>query len=111
MVLSTNGGLYRYQLHDVVEVTGHLHQAPTLRFMGKAQGGVDLCGEKLNEIHVRQCIDETLKDRQLTAKYYLLAPTKDKNWSKGYTLFLESPNLSENVTDSLCQQLDRRFVR
>ena len=34
VVISTGSGLYRYQLEDIVEVTGFLNSAPTFRFTG-----------------------------------------------------------------------------
>lgn len=48
VVLTTGGGLYRYRLDDVVEVTGHIHGCPTLRFIGRLHVS-DWFGEKLHE--------------------------------------------------------------
>lgn len=47
IVLTTSGGLYRYRLGDLVEVTGWHHQCPLLRFVGRADGLTDRFGEKL----------------------------------------------------------------
>ncbi len=33
VLVTTGGGLYRYRMHDIVEVTGFVHQCPTLRFV------------------------------------------------------------------------------
>ena len=35
VILTTGGGLYRYQLHDLVEVTGFVGRCPLVRFLGK----------------------------------------------------------------------------
>src|SRR5207249_3288149 len=42
VVLTTAGGLYRYQLGDVVEVVGFEGQCPLLRFLGKGDRVSDL---------------------------------------------------------------------
>jgi hypothetical protein len=52
VVLTTGGGLYRYQLGDLVEVTGHHGALPVLRFVGRLDRVSDLVGEKLNEAFV-----------------------------------------------------------
>lgn len=54
--VTTAGGLYRYRTGDRVRITGHLHQTPTLAFIGRGQDVSDLCGEKLNEHHATQCL-------------------------------------------------------
>ena len=42
------GGLYRYPLHDVVEVTGKVRDCPLIRFVGRDNQTSDLVGEKLS---------------------------------------------------------------
>src|SRR5262249_54105242 len=53
VLVTTAGGLYRYQLRDEIEVVGFHHQCPLLRFLGKSDQISDLVGEKLAEPHVR----------------------------------------------------------
>lgn len=56
-VIVTNGaGLWRYRLGDVVECTGRLREAPTLRFVGRAGVVSDLRGEKLGEPFVAEAL-------------------------------------------------------
>ncbi|HXQ35047.1 MAG TPA: GH3 auxin-responsive promoter family protein, partial [Anaerolineales bacterium] len=49
VVVTTGGGFYRYQLHDVIEVIGHWKQIPSIRFVGKEAHISDWFGEKLEE--------------------------------------------------------------
>jgi hypothetical protein len=49
VVLTTGGGLYRYRLGDLVEVTGRFGVLPVLRFLGRLDRVSDLVGEKLSE--------------------------------------------------------------
>ncbi|MCA9773029.1 MAG: GH3 auxin-responsive promoter family protein, partial [Myxococcales bacterium] len=47
IVITTSGGLYRYDLNDVIEVTDFYKRAPMVRFLHKGGGIVSITGEKL----------------------------------------------------------------
>jgi len=81
VVITTSGGLYRYRLNDVIEVTGFFGKTPTLRFVGKRDLVSDLFGEKLNAIFVQK----TLESLQIQAEFWLVAPSDDR-----YVLFVKS---------------------
>jgi len=110
VIATTGGGLYRYRLHDIVEVTGHFHQdTPELRFTGRDNQVSDLFGEKLNAVHVRRCIDEALAHTGITPTFYLLAPDQKPDGTTGYTLFLEAPNLPQAAPPSLAAHLETQL--
>ena len=48
-LLTTSGGLYRYCLGDIIEVTEFLERTPCIRFVGRDDHRSDLVGEKLDE--------------------------------------------------------------
>lgn len=54
VIITTGGGLYRYDTEDLVEVLGFRGRCPLLRFVGRAAHVSDHFGEKLNEIFVRE---------------------------------------------------------
>lgn len=89
VIITTGGGLYRYQLHDRVEVIGLIGECPVLRFLGKEDAVTDLFGEKLNEFHVRRAVSAQLAARQIQTSFYLLAPEQDSDCSAHYTLFMQ----------------------
>ncbi|MDR1410945.1 MAG: GH3 auxin-responsive promoter family protein [Spirochaetaceae bacterium] len=49
MVVTTSAGLYRYNMNDLVEITGFVNQFPTLKLIQKVNGTVNMTGEKLHE--------------------------------------------------------------
>jgi hypothetical protein len=53
-------GLYRYEMNDIVEVTGYDRQTPLIRFVQKGKGVVSFTGEKLYEVQVIAAVDEAL---------------------------------------------------
>lgn len=83
VVLTTGGGLRRYDTEDIVEVTGYRDQAPILRFVGRAHHVSDYFGEKLNEVFVRERLELAL--REVPHAFAMLACDRD-----AYVLYLES---------------------
>lgn len=51
---TTPSGLCRYDINDVVEVTGRVGGCPTLAFVRKGQGMTSITGEKIHEIQVME---------------------------------------------------------
>ncbi|MBI5527180.1 MAG: GH3 auxin-responsive promoter family protein [Deltaproteobacteria bacterium] len=52
IVVSGSHGLYRYDINDIVEVTGFFNRTPMLRFLHKGGNMLSLTGEKVGESHV-----------------------------------------------------------
>ncbi len=46
--LTTTGGLYRYDINDIVKVTGQYNQTPQIVFLRKGRGMTNLTGEKVS---------------------------------------------------------------
>jgi hypothetical protein len=56
IILTQQGGLYRYRIGDRVHVTGFYETTPCLEFIGRTQDVCDLVGEKLNERFVQTAL-------------------------------------------------------
>ncbi len=52
--VTTTGGLYRYDINDVIKVAGQYQQTPEIVFLRKGRGMTNITGEKLS---VNQVID------------------------------------------------------
>ncbi|MBF0430873.1 MAG: GH3 auxin-responsive promoter family protein [Fibrobacteria bacterium] len=110
-IITTSGGLYRYNMHDKIEVTGHFKGLPVMEFKGRDQV-CDMVGEKLHEQQVALAIDKVLSDKGVTALFTLFAPRqKDKQWH--YVFYLEPAVNDEtaytNVADALDAELKNNF--
>ena len=57
IVPTTQSGLYRYQISDLVRVRGFLGRTPLVEFLGKGHRFANLTGEKLSEYHVTKAMD------------------------------------------------------
>ncbi|HVT57024.1 MAG TPA: GH3 auxin-responsive promoter family protein [Thermoanaerobaculia bacterium] len=87
VVVTTGGGLYRYRLEDRVEVDGFAGRTPSLRFLGKEDHVVDLCGEKLSEGFVAAAFQRAFAAAGIAPRFALLAP--DPQPAPAYTAYLE----------------------
>ncbi|MFA5138700.1 MAG: GH3 auxin-responsive promoter family protein [Elusimicrobiota bacterium] len=90
IVLTTGGGLYRYQLQDVVEVVAFLDRCPCLRFIGRGGCVSDRFGEKLAEAHAREALARGLAGSGARAAFAMLAYEE-----RSYVLFIEAPGLKD----------------
>ncbi|RME20958.1 MAG: hypothetical protein D6798_19235, partial [Deltaproteobacteria bacterium] len=54
LVITTEAGLVRYDLGDIVEVVGRCEQTPVVRFVGKAGRFLDVAGERVSEAQVSE---------------------------------------------------------
>ncbi len=93
VILTTGGGLYRYDSEDIVEVTAFEQQCPVLRFVGRASHVSDHYGEKLNELFVRERLERALNERAVEARFAMLACE-----ARSYTLFVESDAPDADLT-------------
>ena len=55
--VTTSDGLYRYNMNDIVVVTGWINATPTLAFVQKGKGATNITGEKIYESQIIQAVD------------------------------------------------------
>ncbi|MEZ6034215.1 MAG: GH3 auxin-responsive promoter family protein [Planctomycetaceae bacterium] len=88
VIVTTAGGLYRYQTHDVIEVIGFLEECPMLRFCGRGNRTSDLVGEKLSEVFVGSALARLAEQLGLKPRFAMLVPQRK---ALGYRLLIELP--------------------
>ena len=105
VIVTTGGGLYRYQTGDWIEVTGFLEACPLVRFLGR-DATSDLVGEKLTDQFVQQVLETLLADRQQAASFAMLVPDEKQ---KRYCLFLavDPEPMHDRKGTELCELLKR----
>lgn len=94
VVLTTTGGLYRYQLRDEVDVVGFHHQCPLIRFVGRSDATSDLVGEKLAEPHVRAVLDRLFTVHALQPRFAVLVPVVQR--PPFHRLYLQVPEITSD---------------
>jgi hypothetical protein len=106
---TTAFGLYRYDIHDVVRVTGFHNATPLVEFLSKGSHFANITGEKLSEYHVTEAMARVLRELDLPLTAYSVAPC----WSDEqpyYGLFVERADLATSRSEAaLADALDREL--
>jgi hypothetical protein len=106
ILLTTAYGLYRYDIHDLVRVTGFHNRTPLVEFLSKGTHVANITGEKLSEYHVTQAMVRTLHELDLTLGVYSLAPCWDDDLPY-YGLFVEHGDVADPAAARrLAERLD-----
>ena len=107
---TTAGGLYRYQIHDLVRCNGFHGRAPLLEFLNKGAHFSSLTGEKLSEFHVVAASEAAQTALGLRLSSFLLLPS----WGDppSYSLLVEQGDLDdEEIDDRLAAEFDAQLRR
>ncbi len=103
VIVTTSGGLWRYRLGDLVQVTGFVGKTPSLNFLGRTGDISDRYGEKLSEGFVADTIQAVTASLPSPPRFALLAPD-DTTLGCCYTLYIEG-----NIVGESAEQLERKL--
>ncbi len=102
VIISTASGLLRYDMNDVVRVTGQIAATPAIAFVRKGRGVTSICGEKLAEDQVHAAI-ATLG---FTPRFFVVLAHTEEAAYRAYLECDELPNwesTAEKLDRALCQ--------
>ena len=86
--VTTQNGLYRYFINDIIQVTGKYNNTPTMKFIQKGNGVVNLTGEKLYEEQVNKAVLKVINNNNLNVDFFVMvAFCKELK----YRLFVQQP--------------------
>ncbi len=90
---TTAGGLYRYQIHDLIRCVGFHGRTPVIEFLNKGAHFSSMTGEKLSEFQVVAASAGAQRELGLRLKSFLLLPT----WGEPphYHLLVEEGDLRD----------------
>ncbi len=87
VIVTTADGLYRYDMNDIVRVTGRIHDTPTLAFVQKGKGVTSITGEKVHESQVLNAVCSALEDRDIESTFFISLADPE---TATYTLYVET---------------------
>lgn len=110
VLLTTSGGLYRYDIHDIVRCVGFEGQAPYLEFLNKGKNFSSLTGEKLSEHQVIDAVERSFTELRIASDTFTLAPVMDHTDTPQYVLLLES-RAHQGRADVLAERVQAHLER
>lgn len=86
LIVTTKSGLYRYDMNDIVTVTGKFQNTPTLKFVQKGKGVTNITGEKLYESQVILAMQKAEQTFGCNFRFYQMLANQAFS---GYELYFE----------------------
>lgn len=74
IIMTTYGGLYRYDIGDIIKCVGYMGEAPLIEFMQKDGSYCDIEGEKLSAFTVCQAVERAQVKSGLAISCFTVAP-------------------------------------
>ncbi len=110
IILTTAGGLYRYNISDLVRCVGYHGRAPMLEFLNKGAHFSSLTGEKISEHQVIAAVEAAQRTLHARISSYLLAPIWDE--PPYYALMVEDGDLANDaMADDLARAVEVELRR
>ena len=69
--ITTYAGLYRYNMNDLIEVTGFYGTIPTIQFIQKVNGIVSMTGEKVSESQLINAVKQAEEQAGIKTNFYV----------------------------------------
>ena len=104
LIITTYGGLYRYELHDIVEITDFTGTTPNLIFKTKSGEILNISQEKIPAIEV---VNKIKDDLELSFKQ---AQIFENHVGKNYEIYIELENEIQVDADELASKLNEILV-
>lgn len=96
LFITTAAGLYRYQMNDIVKVTGRFENTPTLSFVQKGKGVTNITGEKLYENQIIQAVSRSEQELGTRSAYYMALADETESLYRLYIEFTQDAPVEMN---------------
>jgi len=106
VLVSTHGGLVRYDMNDIVRVTGIVGRTPTLAFVRKGRGVTNITGEKIAEDQVNLAMAEVAATARVSVPFYVVLADAA---ASHYCAYIEGDADAQRVV-ALAEPLDAKLA-
>lgn len=103
LIITTQSGLYRYFMNDMVTVVGRFRNTPTIRFLQKGRGVTSITGEKLYEHHMLRAVGESLARHHIQPAFMMALA--DEQASR-YHVYIETTSNTGQQDSGLAAAID-----
>jgi len=108
IVITSPGGLYRYNIDDLIRVDGFFNKTPVIEFVQKGTNVTSVTGEKLYESQVVEALEKASSEKALSIKFF--SATIEFGKLPRYVFLVEfNKNLSHEVKREFLKSVDHRL--
>lgn len=97
IIMTTFGGLYRYDIGDIIKCVGYMGETPLIEFMQKDGSYCDLEGEKLSAFTVCQAVERAQEKSGLAISCFTVAPRLIPGERPRYGIIVETHEVSDQT--------------
>jgi hypothetical protein len=109
LVVTTSSGFYRYNMNDLVEITGFHNTFPTISFIQKVNGIISLTGEKLHERQFINAVRAAEKETGRNTKFFIGFADLQNSLYHFYYEF-QDQNTSQEAAEAFTKSVDRHMM-
>jgi hypothetical protein len=112
LIMTNGGGLYRYDMEDIVRVTERVGHTPAIEFVCKAGRCTSVSNERLTELDVTQAMRATSRARALWFNEFLFVPCSDRRYRvvlDGAECTVPEQGQGDTVLPALAAELERQL--
>ena len=104
VIVTTEYGLYRYFMNDLVVVSGTYLNTPLLKFVQKGRGVTNITGEKVYETQINEAILTQCRNKELEIQFHL---SMANVVNARYEIYLEINNSEQVNVYGLSHAIDK----
>ncbi|MCR5172831.1 MAG: GH3 auxin-responsive promoter family protein [Treponema sp.] len=108
--ITTYAGLYRYNMNDMIEVTGFYGTIPTIQFIQKVNGIISMTGEKIHERQFMEAVRQAEKETGIKTRFYVGFADVNESRYHYYIEFADT-NLSQESADDFAGNVDEKLKK
>ena len=108
--VTTYAGLYRYNMNDLIEVTGKYKTIPTIQFIQKINGIVSMTGEKIHERQFMEAVEEAEKETGIKTQFYVGFADIEQSTYRFYFEFADD-SVTQETADKFGKVVDEKLQK
>ena len=107
--VTTYAGLYRYDMNDLIEVTGYYKTIPTIQFIQKINGIISMTGEKIHERQFIEAVNAAQEETGIPVKFFVgFADVQNSVYDIYYEF--QNVDLPEEEVKSFNKVVDKKLM-
>ncbi|MDD5495670.1 MAG: GH3 auxin-responsive promoter family protein [Candidatus Omnitrophica bacterium] len=111
IVVTTAGGLYRYNIDDIIHVNAFFNKTPVIEFVQKGRGAASLAGEKLYESHVDEALNRVLNRTKLPVEFFCAVAIGGDASHYAFLVEFSGTGLSRDVKRDFLKSMEEELRR
>jgi len=96
IIVTTPGGLYRYDIDDIIKVDGFFNNTPIIEFVQKGLNAISITGEKVYASQVHEAVNRSIDKTDVMIKFFSASIQMDK--TPRYIFLVEFSNKPSDET-------------